>query len=199
MMAMPIPNLIFAVVISAALLAGCSGGEASQGNAAGERATTAMSAKADPCSLLSAADIEDVVGDKVTKTERDGDYCNYQTSDQDGAEVQYVVGDAKGRMDIDRKVGGAMGDMGRAIANEGAAGADANAMMHDGGGDAAIGDVSLFIANGGVSFRKGDQYVSITPPIMHDPMTAKGNPLIGKDDKRAMAVALARKALAKLH
>lgn len=182
--------------LAIALLAACNPPDAPRNEA--QPATLAAGPKIDPCSLLTAAEVSEIIGDKIVATAGDDDSCRYSTDDSDGVELEYHPTGGQRLIDVDRKAGAVLADMGQSVEREGGAGADVNNMVHDGGDRAELGDEALFGMGGQLSVRFGDAYLSITPPIVHSRLSHRGSPLIGKDEKREMAVALARQALTRL-
>lgn len=196
---MRVPMRLLVVCGTAGMVAGCGSGDESNAIANGGDNAVAVTAAVDPCGLLTAEEVAAVVGEKIVSAKAEGDTCTYANDDAGSVEVQYSRGDAETQMATDRQVAGVLGKMGdEAAESGGAAGADVNAMIHDGGGSANIGDESLVGPNARLSFRKGDSYVAITPPIMHSRISYSGNPMISTEDKQKMARDLALKALAKL-
>ncbi|WP_404338555.1 hypothetical protein AB2M62_06270 [Sphingomonas sp. MMS12-HWE2-04] len=61
-----------------------------------------------------------------------------------------------------------------------------------------LGDEAMWGANDTLSVRKGDAFVEVTPPLMHDPANHSGYPLVRKEEKRAIAQAIATKVLERL-
>lgn len=185
-----------APALSMALLASCNAPEPAPPNEA--QPALAAGPEVDPCSLLTAEEVSKIIDDKIVATAGDSDSCRYSTDDSDGVELEYSPTGGQRLIDIDRKAGAVLADMGRSVDKEGGAGADVNAMMSDGGDPADLGDEAMFGMGGQLSVRLGDAYLSITPPIIHSRLTHRGSVLIGKEEKRQMAIDLARHALTRL-
>ena len=185
-------------MIMAAMLAACGSGDKPADDKSATATPAAAAAAIDPCSLLTVAEVTEIVGDKILSAKADGGRCAFATDDMDSVAIEIDQADAKGRMEIDRKVGGTLAGIGGAVADQGGPGADVNAMLQEGGDTPKLGDEALWGPNTQLSIRKGNSYIAISPPIMHSRISYSGNPLISTDDKRKMAVALAEKALARL-
>jgi len=183
-------------VLAVALLGACNAQKPPPQNEA--EPALAAGPKVDPCSLLTAAEVSSIIGDKIIATAGDSDSCRYSTDDSDGVELEYSPTGGQRLIDVDRKAGAVLADMGQSVDKEVAVGSDVNAMTHEGGDAADLGDEALFGMGGQLSVRIGDAYLSITPPIVHSRLSHRGSPLIPKEEKRDMAVALARQALSRL-
>jgi hypothetical protein len=188
--------------LAALALASC--GSAGKSNSAGpaneESAAAASSEAVDPCGLVTAKEIEAVVGDNIVETTPEEGSCTYATEAGQAASVtiESDLADGKGAMEIARKVAGTLGELGAAAANEGGgAGQDVNAMLSETGGAPNLGDEAFFGANSQLSVRKGNSYIAVQPPIMRSPM-GQGNPMLGSADRKKIALAIAEKALARL-
>ena len=187
---------LIAPALAIALLAACNAPEPAANNVA--EPAPAAGPKVDPCSLLTAEEVSEVIGDKIVATAGDSDSCRYSTDDSDGVELEYSATGGQRLIDVDRRAGAVLADMGQSVDKEGGAGADVNAMTNEGGDPADLGDEALFGMGGQLSVRLGDAYISITPPIVHSRLTNRGSVLVSKEEKQAMAVALASKALTRL-
>ena len=153
----------------------------------------------DPCSLMTAAEITAITTDVVTKADRNDATCNYRSDPKDGTQVTvYATGGAK-QMETVRASARLLGGMGASVADKGGAGADVNTLLKPDKTKApALGDEAMWELNDTLAVRKGDAFVEVSPPIMHDPATHTGYPLVKKEEKRAIAEAIATKALEKL-
>jgi hypothetical protein len=147
--------------------------------------------------LVTPEEMTAITGDKVVKAAAEAGTCTYETDDVGGATIAIDTADAKGAMEVARSAAGVMSEMGAAVADQGGAGADANAMLSESGAP-KIGDEAMFGANSQLSVRKGETYLAITPPMMHSRMSYSGNPLISTEDKRKMALAIAEMALSRI-
>lgn len=184
-------------------VAGCGGGSET-GNAAGAPAQeSAASAGAgqqtDPCSLVTAEEVGEILGDKIVAVKPAEGSCTYETADAQASSVTIELNqtDAAGQMDVARRTAGALKGIGEQAAAEGAAGQDVNAMLSDSGAAPKVGDEAFFGANSQLSVRKGNSYIAVQPPIMRSRM-AGGNPLLSSEDKKKMALAIAEKAVTRL-
>ena len=184
------------------MLAACGDGGDQSANtaapaAAGQPAPAV--AGADPCRLVTADEIAEIIGQPITAKAAHDTSCQYQTADAAASSVTVEIdqADAAGAMALQRKAAGMLKDAGGAVAGEGGAGADANAMLSEGGAAPKLGDEALFGPNQQLSVRKGASFIAVTPPTMRSRMAA-GNPMLSAEDKRRMAVAVAEKALARL-
>jgi hypothetical protein len=196
-------SILFMAVTAASLtLAGCGGGNAGTADAAGsggESAAPVEVADLDPCSLLTAEEVAAITTDKVNRTNRDKATCYYHSTP--GEEVRVTVmktGGAK-QMEVVHRTANVLGGMGASVADKGGAGADAAELLKkDKSATPKIGDESAWGAVSMLSVRKGDMFVEVTPLMMHDPANHSGYPLVGTEEKRKIAVAIAEKVLAKL-
>ena len=192
---MRIIGLGVAVLALAACGSGDNGGnEAEPGNVA-----VAAGKPIDPCSLVTAEEVGAIVGDKIVAAKPADGRCSYETADAAASSVSIEVDqkDAKNHMQVERDTAKVLGKMGGAVAGEGAAGADVNAMLTDSSDAPGMGDEALFDINARLSVRKGDIYLAVEPPMMRSRMSG-GSPLLSGEDKRKMALAIAQKALARL-
>lgn len=183
----------------ALVLGGCGGsGDASSENGAAPAATAAAKAS-DPCSLLTTAEVTAVIGEEIVAAQPGDGRCEYQTADAMASSVTIEVNqsDAAGEVQAARQAASALKDLGGAVAGEGGAGADTNAMLSETGDAPKLGDEAFFGPNQQLSVRKGGSYIAVRPPMMRSRMAA-GNPMLSAEDKRKMAVAIAEKALARL-
>ncbi|GAA4714526.1 hypothetical protein GCM10023325_08080 [Sphingomonas lutea] len=191
-------RMIGAGVALLALAACGSGGDA--GNSAkGANVVVAAGKAIDPCSLVTAGEVGAIVGDTIVAAKPAEGRCNYETADAAASTVTIEVDhkDAANHMKVERDTARVLGKMGGAVAGEGAAGADVDAMLKDSASAPGIGDEALFDINARLSVRKGDVYLAVEPPMMRSRMSS-GSPLLSSEDKRKMALAIAQKALARL-
>ena len=184
--------------------AGCGSGDTNDAapDAAGPETAAAggSAAKTDPCSLVTAGEMGEIIGDTVVATKSGEGGCTWETQDAQASSVTIELNqtDAAGQMDIAKRTAGFLKDMGAEAAKEGgAAGQDVNAVLGDSGDTPKVGDEAFFGANNELSVRKSASYIAIAPPIMRSRMAA-GNPMLSSDDKKKMALAIAEKALARL-
>lgn len=188
-------------VLLAIAVAGCgSGGGNEAAPAGGEEAARAASAQTDPCSLVTAAEVGEIIGDKIVAAKPADGSCTYETEDAQASSVTVELNqsDAAGQMGVARQAAGILKGMGEEAAEQGGqAGQDVNAMLADSGDTPKIGDDAFFGPNQQLSVRKGNSYIAIQPPIMRSRMAA-GNPMLSSDDKKKMAVAIAEKAVGRL-
>jgi hypothetical protein len=194
-------RLVCGVAVVALAASACgSEEEAAKDNAAVAAATTG--APIDPCSLVSADEVGEVIGDSIVATKPADGRCTYETADAMAASVTVEVDtkDAENHMKVERDTAKVLGRMGKQAADEGgAAGQDVNVMLNSPGGAPALGDEALFDVNSRLSVRKGTIYLAVEPPMMRSRIAGgSGSPLLSGDDKKKMAVAIAEKALAKL-
>lgn len=178
-------------------LSGCGGGKAEVGD--GETAA-ASTEGIDPCSLLTGEEVTAITTDKVIDLERqDGKTCIYRSNPDDGPQVTILETGGAKQMEVVHKTAKVLGGMGAAVADKGGAGGDvANMLKEDKSAPPPLGDEAVWGMNSTLSVRKGDAFVEVTPPLMHDPANHAGYPLVSKEDKRAIAQAIATKVLAKL-
>ena len=192
---------IIGLSVAALALSACGSGDGG-GNAADAARNEAIAEAGkpiDPCSLVTKEEVGAAIGDTITATKAAEATCTYETADAQAASVVVEVDqkDAANHMQVERDTAKALGRMGGAVAGEGAAGADVNAMLSDSSEAPGIGDEALFDVNARLSVRKGNVYVAVEPPMMRSRM-AGGSPLLSAADKRKMALAIAEKALARV-
>jgi hypothetical protein len=194
------------IFVAGLMLASCGGG-ASQGNgtdtaAAGSGDEAAVAAKGnpvDPCSLITPAEMTAITTDAVSSATADDTTCTYHSKPDDG--VALVV-DATGglkQMQVIHNTAKLLGGMGASVADKGGAGKDVSELLKEHKEEAPkLGDEAVWGMNTMLSVRQGNAFVSVTPPIMHDPTNHPGYPLVPVEEKRKIAIAVAEKALAKL-
>jgi hypothetical protein len=194
---------IFMSSALALALTACGSGQEQAAGPTSERneaTTAAAAAKTDPCSLVTADEVGEIIGDKIVTTKPADGTCTYETADAQASSVTIELNqtDAAGQMDVAKRTAGVLKGMGAEAAEQGgAAGQDVNAMLSDSGDAPNVGDEAFFGANSQLSVRKGNSYIAIDPPIMRSRM-ASGSPLLSSDDKKKMALAIAEKAVARL-
>ncbi|MEP9360372.1 hypothetical protein [Sphingomonas sp. KR3-1] len=192
-----------AVVAAAGLaLSACGGGKAANGSETGsasEGTTAVAAADFNPCSLITAEEMTAITTDKVNSLDRRDASCTYKANPDDGVQTTVYVTEGAKHMEIMHRSAKLLGGMGASVADKGGAGADvANQLKEDKSATPALGDEAMWSANNTLVVRKGDAYIEVTPPFMHDPANHSGYPLIATKDKRAIAVAVATKLLEKL-
>jgi hypothetical protein len=192
-------SLSLALVVA---LAGC--GPRAEGGGNGQAPTqtggaASASAANDPCSLVTADEVSQILDDKIVAARAGEGSCTYETEDPQAASVTVELDqtDAAGQMDVVRRAAGLLKGMGEQAAKQGAAGEDVNAMLRGSGEAPKVGDEAFFGANTQLSVRKGNSYIAIQPPIMRSRKSG-GNPLLNTDDKKKIAVAVAQKAVSRL-
>lgn len=177
-------------------LAGCGGGTTPDDVPS---TTVEAAADPDPCSLMTGKEMTAITTDRVTATRRDGVSCTYRSAPDDGVQVTVRASGGAKAMEVVHRAAELLGGMGGAVADQGGAGADVAGMLKkDMAAAPRLGDEAVWGANDTLSVRKGDGFVEVTPPLMHDPANHSGYPLIGKAEKRKIAEAVAAKMLAKL-
>ncbi len=198
-------KLLYAGLATSLALAGCGGSNGDPDNgstsaAAGTGGTGNASKPIDACSLISAEEMTAITTDKVTAVQpTDAGACDYKSEPNDATQIKAVASGGAKQMETVRKSITLLGGMGAAVADKGGAGSDVNAMLKPDDSKApAIGDEVVWEANDTLAVRKGDAFVEVSPPIMHDPANHPGYPLISKAEKRAIAEKVAVKLLAKL-
>ncbi len=172
-------------------VAGCSSSSAG-------RAVSATTST-DPCSWLTNAEVTAITTDVVTRTDSNGATCNYHSDPNDGMQVTVYPTGGAAQMETARTSARVLGGIGGSIANKSGAQGDVGAMLkQDTSAPPKLGDEAMWELNDALAVRKGDAFVDISPATMHDPATHTGYPLISKQEKRAIATAVAAKILAKL-
>lgn len=191
-------------VAVALMLAGCGGGggsnEAAAGGAGAEAGgTAAETAEIDPCSLISAQEMSAITTDTVKRTSRDGQVCTYHSDPDDGVQLTVMASGGGKQMQVVHRTAQVLGGMGASVADKGGAGADVAVLTKkDKTAVPKLGDEAAWGMNTTLSVRKGDAFVEVVPPLMHDPASHSGYPLVGKDERRAIAQKVAERVLAKL-
>lgn len=175
---------------------------------AGDNATTTTTttttatetATLDPCSLLTPAEMTAITTDRVKEATADGDTCKYVSDpNDDGVTLVAVRTGGKDKMETAKRAANLLEGMGGAVKDKGGAGADAAAMMKkDSAAVPQLGDQTMWGMNNTLSVLRGDAYVEVTPPLMHDPANHSGYPIVRSEEKRAIAVKVAQAALARL-
>ncbi len=192
-------SMMISTALAATLALSACGG-AKTDSATGDTAAASTSgAPVDPCSLLTGEEMTAITTDKVTALDRNGAECNYRSAPNDGLQLTVYATGGAAQMETVHQTAKLLGGIGSGIAGMGGAGADvADQLKQDKSAGPALGDEAVWQTNDTLAVRKGDVFVQVSPPIMHDPANHPGYPLIKKDDKRAIAQAVAAKVLAKL-
>ncbi|MGI8930856.1 MAG: hypothetical protein ACR2FK_00535 [Sphingomicrobium sp.] len=190
------------IILLALGTAACGSNPDAGGNGTGadETAAPAGLAQTDPCGLITAEEVGEIIGDKIVATKPSDGACSYETADAQASSVTIELNqtDAKGAMNTVRSAAGVLGNLGAEAASQGgAAGEDVNAMLSESGDAPNVGDEALFGPNQQLSVRKGTSYIAIQPPMMRSRMAA-GNPLLSADDRKKLAIAIAGKAVGRL-
>lgn len=189
----------FALVCGLALAAQGCGSEPAAENAAVPAASAPAAAGADPCALVTKEEVAAAIGEAVVEAKAEGGTCSYETEDAMASSVTVEVtrtGGA-GEMQAARDAAGVLGRIGGKMAEGKGAEAQAGEAMAEGGAAPGLGDQAFFGANQQLHVLKGDSYLAVSPPTMRSRMSG-GSPLLTGDQKKAMARAIAEKALARL-
>ncbi|MFS0736138.1 hypothetical protein ABC347_03725 [Sphingomonas sp. 1P06PA] len=195
--------MIAAGVGAVLTLGGCgskdAGSAAAEGDGASADAGVAATASADPCSYLTAAEVTAITTDKVVETIREDDTCRYKSNPDDGMRVMIVTTDGLKQMDAVRGAAKLLGGIGQSVSGMGGAGADAAELLkEDQNAAPKLGDEAAWGVASMLSVRKGQAFVQITPPFIHDPADHPGYPIVKDAEKRQIAIKTAEKILAKL-
>ncbi|HEX8573535.1 MAG TPA: hypothetical protein VF759_12375 [Allosphingosinicella sp.] len=182
---------------------GC-GSDSGEANASDLQASanggaTAAATPADACALVTKAEVGEAIGEPVVEAKSDGAECSYETEDSMASSVKVEVARSGGgkEMQAARDAAGVLGRIGGAMADGKGAEAQAGEAMAESGAAPGLGDQAFFGANQQLHVLKGDSYIAISPPTMRSRMSG-GSPLLSGEQKRAMARAIAEKALARL-
>jgi hypothetical protein len=192
-------NAAWIACVSAALI-GCGKPDADAAKAdrpaTVEAAKPAAKASVDVCALVPKDAVGAVIGQPIVNVVPGKGSCKYETEDAGASSVEIVVSrdDPAGQMDVVRKAAGALGSMGAAMESGKGATADVGQMVQGSGDLAGIGEQAFFDSNSTLHLLHKGLYLSVMPPIMKSRM-GPGNPLLSKEDRRAMAKALAVKLL----
>ena len=194
----------FALICGLALAAQGCGSDPGGGNAAAPQASDNASAgsaaaEGDACALVTKEEVAEAIGEAVVQAQSDGEGCSYETEDAMASSVKVEVTRTGGasEMQAAREAAGVLGRIGGKMADGKGAEAQAGEAMAEGGAAPGLGDQAFFGANQQLHVLKGDSYLAVSPPTMRSRMSG-GNPLLSDDQKRAMARAIAQKALARL-
>ncbi|HYJ83545.1 MAG TPA: hypothetical protein VEW26_11980 [Allosphingosinicella sp.] len=190
-----------ALLGSVALAAqGCgSGGSEAEPAFANDGGPAPAAAASDPCALVTKEEVAAAIGEKVVAAKPDGEACGYETEDAMASSVTVEVARTGGgeAMKTARDAAGALGRIGGEMAKGEGAEAQAGEAIAEGGAVSGLGDEAFFGANQQLHVLKGDSYLAVTPPTMRSRMSG-GNPLLSGEQKKAMARAIAEKALGRL-
>ena len=196
----------FALVCGLAAAAqGCgsgSDGDNAAGLEASDRAgatASSAAAEADACALVTREEVAAAIGEAVVRAQSDGKACSYETEDAmaSSVKVEVVRTGGAGEMQAAREAAGVLGRIGGKMAEGKGAEAQAGEAIAEGAAAPGLGDQAFFGANQQLHVLKGDSYLAVSPPTMRSRMSG-GNPLLSDEQKRAMARAIAEKALARL-
>jgi len=189
-----------ALLAAIVLLAGC-GEEAERktGQAQKAKATaTANAERADPCAFITPGEVTAITTDAVIRTTASGHDCTYHADPDDGVQVTVHLHDGARQMQVMRRSAAVAAGLGRAVAGKGRTGADTEALLReDKTAPPQLGDEALWGLNTTLSVRQGGFFVSVTPPVMHDPLNHGTYPLIRRDERRMIAMRVAEKILAR--
>jgi hypothetical protein len=194
---------LYAVTAAVSLAAaGCSGGgdATTSGGAEESSAEVAAANDFDACSVLSAAEVEAITTDKVVNV-RKGDQgtCYYESNPDEDLTLSIKKSGGAKAMEVIRRTAKVLSGMGGVVADKSGAGKDAAELLkEDESAVPKLGDEAAWGMNSTLSVRKGDMFVEVTPPLMHDPATHSGYPLVKTEEKRRIAIDIATKVLAKL-
>ena len=173
------------------LLTGCGGGKAADGAVA--------SVNSDPCGFLTKAEMTEITSDVVTYTDGNDGTCTYHSDPKDGVQVTVFRTGGAERMATARTSAKLLGGIGASVANQGGAGGDVGKLLKGETAAAlALGDEAMWGLNGTLSVRKGDAFIEVSPPILHDTVTHGGPTPVTADEKRTIATTMVTKLLPKI-
>jgi len=190
-----------ATILAGILLSGCD--DEDHGGQAAAKAKPSAPAKAaarkvDPCAYTTPGEVTAITTDAVIRATASDDTCVYHADPDDGVQVTIHAGDGVKQMEVVRRSAEVMARMGDAVRDKGRTGADVGAMLQkDKDPPPALGDEAMWGVNATLSVRKGDFFVAVTPPVMHDPLNHPGYPLVSRDDRRRIALEVVQKILEK--
>lgn len=194
---------ITAAVVAATLaLSACGGGQKQDGEqaAAGDAPAVAESGgkDIDPCSLLTGEEVSAITTDAVIGTKRDDNTCYYQGRTE-ALRLQVLASGGIKQMQANHQAANLLQRMGQSVADKGGAGKDTAELLKKNGAELPkLGDEAFWGMNNELAVRKGDAYVEVLAPMMHDPANHSGYPLVPKAEMRKIAIAVAEKVLPKL-
>jgi hypothetical protein len=153
----------------------------------------------DPCALVTTAEVEAVIGEKVLRAQNGGSNCSYETQDAQASSVTLSVkwSGAGEEMDAVKGANKLLGNIGASLQGKEGAPGDVGNMLASKNPARDVGDDSMFDASQTLHVRKGDVYITVNPPIMRSRMSG-GFPLLSGADRRKMAIAIAQKAVGRL-
>lgn len=182
------------LVAASLVISGCGSDDG-----AGSGAAVSAGGNGDPCSFLTKAEMTEITTDVVTFTDSNDATCNYHSDPKDGVQVTIYLTGGAAQMSTRRASAKLLGGIGATVANSGGAGQDVGGMLkEDKSQPPTIGDEAMWQLNDTLAVRQGDAFVEVSPPIMHDPATHTGYPLVTKEEKRKIAQAVATKILQKV-
>ncbi|OJT95055.1 MAG: hypothetical protein BGN82_09390 [Alphaproteobacteria bacterium 65-7] len=185
-------------VLAGILLSGCDGEDRDRQPAGKAAASAGVARKVDPCAYITPGEVTAITTDAVIRATASGDTCVYEADPDDGVQVTIHAGDGVKQMEVVRRSAKVMAGMGNAVSGKGRTGADVGAMLQeDKSVPPALGDEAMWGVNAILSVRKGDFFVAVTPPVMHDPLNHPGYPLIPRAERRRIALDVVRKILEK--
>lgn len=193
---------IWIALVAVSTLNGCGSNNApetgQQDNAQTAEAAASPSPEANPCSYISAKEMAEITSDPVIDTVVEDNSCTYKTRHNDNLRIAVSLHDGAKQMAVARRAVGVTEGMGATVADKGGAGADVAAMTKRSADDPQVGDDAIWGMVGILYARKGEAYVEVYPPTIHDPTAHKGNPLISQQEKRKIVTTVADKVFAKL-
>lgn len=182
---------------AALVLASC--GSSDRTGAEGSDTAAVAEDAIDPCSLITAQEMTAITSDAVTRADRGGATCHYRSNPDMAVQVTVQASGGAEHMETVRNAAKLLGGMGASVAGQGNAGEDvADILSEDKSAAPPLGDEAIWGMNDTLSVRKGDAFVEVTPPLMHDRANHPGYPIVSKEEKRRIAARVVAKVFAKM-
>jgi hypothetical protein len=191
-------RLISTVAIS---LAACSCNSRSaneQATADTNGSVSVTPTSANPCAFVSNDEVAKIIGQPIVRANAEDDVCTYETDDAMASSVKVQIKrNGANEMQTARQATTALHDIGSEMKVSSGAEGDVGSALTEKSAAPDLGDEAFFGSNSELHVLKGDTYVAVLPPMMRSRMSA-GNPMLSTEDKRAIAIGIADKVIAKL-
>ena len=166
-----------AIVAGGLLIAGC-------GSNTGASGAVAAAGDGDPCGMLTKVEMTAITSDVVTYTDSRDATCTYHSDPKDGVDVTVYRSGGAERMATARTGAKMLGGIGAAVSDKSGAGRDVGTMLNgDTSAPPALGDEALWELNDTLAVRKGEIFIEVSPPTLHDPVTHGGITPVKTEEK----------------